>query len=61
MDDGVVTLQELKALANRLIDIHSQHANLLIENADFQLEVVDAVASNAKAYWPTMRRSMHDI
>lgn len=46
VDDSVVTLQELKALANRLIDIHSQHANLLIENADFQLEVVDAIAEN---------------
>ena len=46
VDDSVVTLQELKVLANRLIDIHSQHANLLIENADFQLEVVDAVAQN---------------
>lgn len=46
VDDSVVTLQELKALATRLIDIHSQHANLLIENADFQLEVVDAVAAN---------------
>ena len=46
VDDSVVTLQELKALATRLIDIHSQHANLLIENADFQLEVVDAVAQN---------------
>ena len=46
VDDSVVTLQELKALANRLIDIHSQHANLLIENADFQLEIVDAVAGN---------------
>ena len=46
VDDSVVTLQELKALANRLIDIHSQHANLLIENADFQLEVVDAIAAN---------------
>ena len=46
VDDSVVTLQELKALANRLIDIHSQHANLLIENADFQLEVVDAIAQN---------------
>jgi DNA repair protein RecN (Recombination protein N) len=46
VDDSVVTLQELKALANRLIDIHSQHANLLIENADFQLEVVDAIAKN---------------
>ena len=46
VDDSVVTLQELKALATRLIDIHSQHANLLIENADFQLEVVDALAQN---------------
>ena len=46
VDDSVVTLQELKALANQLIDIHSQHANLLIENADFQLEVIDAVAQN---------------
>ena len=46
VDDSVVTLQELKLLANRLIDIHSQHANLLIENADFQLDVVDSIATN---------------
>ncbi len=48
VDDSVVTLQELKVLANRLIDIHSQHANLLIENVDFQLGIVDAVAGNDK-------------
>ena len=46
VDDSVVTLQDLRGLANRLIDIHSQHANMLIENADFQLEVVDAVSNN---------------
>ncbi|MBR6017620.1 MAG: DNA repair protein RecN [Paludibacteraceae bacterium] len=46
VDDSVVTLQELKVLANRLIDIHSQHANLLIENQDFQLEIVDAISGN---------------
>ena len=46
VDDSVVTLAELKVLANKLIDIHSQHANLLIENADFQLEIVDAIAQN---------------
>lgn len=46
VDDSVVTLQELKVLANKLIDIHSQHANLLIENADFQLDVVDSIAAN---------------
>ena len=47
VDDSVVTLQELKVLANQLIDIHSQHANLLIENVDFQLGIVDSMASNA--------------
>lgn len=46
VDDSVVTLQELKSLATCLIDIHSQHANLLIENADFQLDVVDSIATN---------------
>lgn len=46
VDDSLVTLSELKNLTNRLIDIHSQHANLLIENDDFQLSVVDAIADN---------------
>lgn len=46
VDDSVVTLQELKALSNRLIDIHSQHANLLIENMEFQFNVIDAIANN---------------
>ena len=48
VDDSLVTLQELKVLSNQLIDIHSQHANLLIENADFQLEIIDANAHNEK-------------
>ena len=39
VDDSVVTLAELKALSARLIDIHSQHANLLLENDDFQREI----------------------
>ena len=46
VDDGLVTLQELKELSARLIDIHSQHANLLLENNAFQLSVVDAIAGN---------------
>ena len=46
VDDSVVTLQELKALSNRLIDIHSQHANLLIENMEFQFGVIDTIADN---------------
>lgn len=46
VDDSVVTLQELKALSNRLIDIHSQHANLMIENMEFQFNVIDTIADN---------------
>jgi DNA repair protein RecN (Recombination protein N) len=39
-----VNLNQLKELANRLIDIHSQHQNLLLGNALFQLNVLDALA-----------------
>ena len=46
VDDGLVTLQELKELSARLIDVHSQHANLLLENNAFQLSIVDAIAGN---------------
>ena len=46
VDDSVVTLSVLKALSARLIDIHSQHANLLLENDDFQRDIVDALAKN---------------
>lgn len=50
IDDSIVTLGELKALSTQLIDIHSQHANLLIENSDFQLSIVDAIANNDGLY-----------
>ena len=46
VDDGVVTLAELKTLSARMIDIHSQHANLLLENDDFQRNIVDTIAGN---------------
>jgi DNA repair protein RecN (Recombination protein N) len=43
-----VSLSILKELAAQLIDIHSQHQNLLLGNDAFQLNVVDAVARNGK-------------
>ncbi len=46
VNDEVVSQAELKALAARLIDIHSQHASLLIGNDLFQIGVVDAIAQN---------------
>ena len=47
VNDEVVTQTELKELANKLIDIHSQHENLLLSDDSFQLSVVDAIAGNA--------------
>ena len=46
VNDEVVTQAELKALSAQLIDIHSQHENLLLGNDSFQLSVVDAIAGN---------------
>jgi len=46
INDTPVTLNVLKALGEKLIDIHSQHATLEINDPDFQLLVVDAVAKH---------------
>jgi DNA repair protein RecN (Recombination protein N) len=39
-----VNLNQLKELTEKLIDIHSQHQNLLLGNPRFQLDVLDAYA-----------------
>jgi len=46
VNDTPVNLNSLKALGERLIDIHSQHATLEINDPEFQLLVVDAVAKH---------------
>lgn len=46
VNDTPVTLVQLKAVASRLIDIHSQHENLLLNESEFQLSVLDAYASH---------------
>lgn len=46
VNDEVVTQAELKTLAHRLVDIHSQHENLLLNDDSFQLGIVDAIAQN---------------
>ena len=47
VNDSPVSLSVLKDLSAHLIDIHSQHQNLLLGNDVFQLNVVDAVAKKA--------------
>lgn len=44
INDTPVNLPLLKALTSRLIDIHSQHQNLLFQDADFRMNVVDEFA-----------------
>ena len=46
INDQPVTLSVLKDFGEQLIDIHSQHQNLLLQNAAFQLKVVDSLAEN---------------
>jgi DNA repair protein RecN (Recombination protein N) len=46
VNDTPVNLTALKALGERLIDIHSQHATLEINDPEFQLLVIDAVAKH---------------
>jgi DNA repair protein RecN (Recombination protein N) len=46
VNDTPVNLNSLKALGEKLIDIHSQHATMEINDPEFQLLVVDAVAKH---------------
>lgn len=48
INDTPVNLTTLKDLGDRLIDVHSQHQNLLLGQQDFQLNVVDIIADNTK-------------
>ncbi len=47
INDSPVSAALLKELGARLIDIHSQHQNLLLGNKDFQLGVLDVLAADA--------------
>lgn len=47
VNDEIVSQADLRELSARLIDIHSQHANLLVGDSDFQRSVVDTIADNA--------------
>jgi DNA repair protein RecN (Recombination protein N) len=53
VNDSPVTLDILRGLGERLVDVHSQHQTLRLTENDFQLKVVDALAENGnniKAY-----------
>nr|MDE7376049.1 AAA family ATPase [Muribaculaceae bacterium] len=47
INDMPVSLQALREVAMRLVDIHSQHQNLLLADPDYQLSIIDSLAGNA--------------
>lgn len=46
VNDMPVTISVLKDLTSRLVDIHSQHSNMLLSKPAFQLSVLDSIADN---------------
>ena len=46
VNDSPVSLSILKDLASRLVDIHSQHSNMLLSKPAFQLSILDSIARN---------------
>ncbi|MDR1357600.1 MAG: DNA repair protein RecN [Tannerellaceae bacterium] len=46
VNDSPVALHVMRDLGAQLIDIHSQHQNLLLGNTKFQMQVVDVMAQN---------------
>lgn len=70
INDTPVTLQQMKELGDSLIDVHSQHQNLLLNTEGFQLSMLDVLAHNAErleAYqalykrWKTQQQDLEEL
>ncbi len=48
INDTPASLTQVKELGEQLIDVHSQHQNLLLNREDFQLNVLDILAHNER-------------
>lgn len=48
VNDTPVSLSIMREIGEHLVDIHSQHQNLLLSKEDFQLNVVDIIADDKK-------------
>ncbi len=48
INDTPVSLLQMKEMGERLIDIHSQHQNLLLNKENFQLNVLDILAHDGE-------------
>ena len=48
INDTPASLAQMKELGEKLIDVHSQHQNLLLNHEDFQLSILDILAHDEK-------------
>lgn len=48
INDSPVNIKQLGDAASHLIDIHSQHSNMLISRPEFQLQILDSIAGSAQ-------------
>ena len=48
INDSPVQLNVLRELSTRLLDIHSQHSNMLLSRPAFQLSILDSIAQNGQ-------------
>lgn len=48
INDTPIPLQVMRELGEMLVDVHSQHQNLLLQKEDFQLSVLDIIAADSK-------------
>ncbi|MDE6308825.1 MAG: AAA family ATPase, partial [Muribaculaceae bacterium] len=46
INDSPITLSQLRAVTMMLVDLHSQHQNLLLATPEYQLNIIDSLASN---------------
>ena len=60
VNDTPVSLTTMRELGEQLVDIHSQHQNLLLGKEDFQRSVVDIIAAD-KTMLDDYRRSFQDF
>lgn len=70
INDSPVSVTLMKELGEQLIDIHSQHQNLLLNKEGFQLNVLDLMAGNTQllldyqvAYseWKQLQKKLKDL
>ena len=67
INDTPASLAQMKALGEKLIDVHSQHQNLLLNHEDFQLSVIDILANDEeqltayKALYQNYKRASREL